>query len=236
MKNAKKVLLLVLCAVLLVGASVMGTLAYLTSEDTVVNTFTVGDVVIYLDEEDIDNSQTKYTHDALLNEGRDLYNNYTGDNKLIPGRTVTKDPTVWVKEGSEPAYIRMLVTVGGYDQLASAFEGTEYVENGMVVLSKLVDDWKYETWEFVDFDEDTATYEFRYRPNNGIYVAAADDNDGTVEYAALDYLFKSITIPGTLDNANTAKLANVTITVVAQAIQSEGFNGDANAAWAAFNP
>ena len=42
MKNAKKVLLLVLCAVLLVGASVAGTVAYLTATDSVENTFTVG--------------------------------------------------------------------------------------------------------------------------------------------------------------------------------------------------
>lgn len=234
MKNAKKVLLLVLCAVLLVGASVMGTLAYLTDEDTVVNTFAIGDIVIYLDEEDVDGSKTA-PEGGLLNAGRDVQNEYKDENKLIPGRTVTKDPTVWVKEGSEPAYLRMIVTVGGYDQLASAFEDTDYVEDDMVVLSKLVDDWKYETWEFVGFDKDNATYEFRYRPNNGVYTATADDEDGTVEYDKLDYLFKSITIPGTLDNASTAKLAGVTITVTAQAIQAEGFNGNAEAAWSAFS-
>ena len=48
-----KVLLLSLCAVLLVAASVLGTLAYLTSQDTVVNTFTVGKVKTTLDEADV---------------------------------------------------------------------------------------------------------------------------------------------------------------------------------------
>ena len=50
MKSAKKGLLLTVCALALVVASVFGTLAYLTSEDTVTNTFTVGKVAINLDE------------------------------------------------------------------------------------------------------------------------------------------------------------------------------------------
>ena len=40
MKKTKKALLLSLCAVMLVTASVLGTMAYLTSTDEVVNTFT----------------------------------------------------------------------------------------------------------------------------------------------------------------------------------------------------
>ena len=57
MKKAKKALALVLCAVLLVAGSVMGTMAYLTSKDEVVNTFTVGKVGITLDEEDVDDDE-----------------------------------------------------------------------------------------------------------------------------------------------------------------------------------
>ena len=49
----RKVLLLACSAVLLVCLSVGATLAYLTSNDTVVNTFTVGKVAITLDETDV---------------------------------------------------------------------------------------------------------------------------------------------------------------------------------------
>ena len=42
--RGKKSLLIVLCAVLLVAATVVGTLAFLTDRETVTNTFTVGDV------------------------------------------------------------------------------------------------------------------------------------------------------------------------------------------------
>ena len=50
MKTQAKVLVAALCAVLLVVGSVMGTLAYLTDRQAVVNTFTVGNVDITVDE------------------------------------------------------------------------------------------------------------------------------------------------------------------------------------------
>ena len=86
MKTKSKALLLTLCAVLLVAASVLGTMAYLTSTDTVTNTFTVGKVEIKLDETDVTNP----------NGPRVKANSY----KLMPGTTYTKDPTVTVLKGS----------------------------------------------------------------------------------------------------------------------------------------
>ena len=56
METKNKALLLTLCAVLLVAASVMGTIAYLTSHDAVVNTFSVGSISMSLVEQDVDNS------------------------------------------------------------------------------------------------------------------------------------------------------------------------------------
>ena len=83
MKTKSKALLLTLCAVLLVAASVLGTMAYLTSTDTVTNTFTVGSVAIKLDE-------AKANPDGTLVEGADRVkgNAY----KLLPGHTYNKDP------------------------------------------------------------------------------------------------------------------------------------------------
>ena len=98
MKKTNKVLLLGLCAVLLVAASVLGTVAYLTSSDSVTNTFTVGSVAITLDEQDVDNS----TEGA----DRDQANAY----KLMPGHTYTKDPIVHVASTSEDCYLFVKVT------------------------------------------------------------------------------------------------------------------------------
>ena len=93
MKTRSKALLLTLCAVLLVTASMLGTMAYLTSTASVENTFTVGSVAITLDETDVDNS----TADA----NRDQANSY----KLMPGHTYTKDPTIHVAAASEDCYL-----------------------------------------------------------------------------------------------------------------------------------
>ena len=93
MKTRSKVLSLVLAGTLVVSAGMFGTLAYLTDEDTVTNTFTVGNVQITLDEADVDDS----TPDA----DRDQENSY----KLLPGKTYKKDPIVHVNSESEDSYL-----------------------------------------------------------------------------------------------------------------------------------
>ena len=221
----KKVLALLLAVVLLVGCSVMGTLAYLSSQTQVAkNTFTVGDVVIYLDEKDVDNSETG--GDALLNDGRDWGNEY----HLTPACKHEKDPTVWVKEGSEKSYIRMMVTVTGLDQLKRALP--EYVDATTDVfgLHNVVDGWEDDVWEFVGVVGNV--YEFRYYTT---YTADEDNGDNVDDYEDLEPLFTHIKLPGEgLTNAELAMLEGVEIDVVAHAIQAEGFNGDADAAWDAF--
>lgn len=102
MKTKSKALLLSLCAVLLVVASVMGTMAYLTSTATVTNTFTVGDAVtITLDEVQVNPDGTPVTGAARVTE-----NSY----KLMPGHKYTKDPTVHVTGGE--CYVFVKVTNG----------------------------------------------------------------------------------------------------------------------------
>lgn len=236
MKKAKKVLLLVLCAVLLVGASVAGTVAYLTSTKAVENTFTVGNIEIKLDES---NEATTDTTDRT--EDGNAYH-------LLPNQTYTKDPTVRVKEGSEEAYIRMIVTVSNYDQMLLAFQSEaayddKYivttapgvtVSGSMVVLDNLVDR-NSGAWQCVKFTQDTTantgTYEFRYYP--GAYTATADNKDNVADYDKLPALFTTITIPKEIDNTHLAYLNNTTVTVTAQAIQVAGFNS-VDDAWAAF--
>ena len=103
MKKKTKALMLVLCAVLLVTASVLGTMAYLTSTDQVVNTFTVGKVAITLDEAKVDPDGTAATPAARVKE-----NAY----HLLPGHGYTKDPTVHVQANSEDSFIFVKVENG----------------------------------------------------------------------------------------------------------------------------
>lgn len=227
MKKAKKVLLLVLCAVLLVGASVAGTVAYLTSQDTVVNTFTVGQVQIGLDEADVNDDGTYVTD----HENRVKTNDY----HLLPGMTYIKDPTVTVKANSEKAYVRMLVKVTNIVNLKAVFDDPSYYgTDGTFLLQNLVGGWDPTIWVYEGYtaDGNNGTYEFRY-------FAPVDTLDG--QDLVLDDLFETITIPGEdVDSDNIAYLDYVQIDVVAQAIQAAGFatDGDKTAedvAWEAFN-
>ena len=103
MKSKKKVFMTVLCAAALVVASVLGTMAFLTSKDKVNNTFTVGNVAITLDE-------AKVTDVGNPVEGADRVkaNIY----KLIPGHEYTKDPTVHVTANSEDSWVFIKVEDG----------------------------------------------------------------------------------------------------------------------------
>lgn len=134
MKTKRKALLLSLCAVLLVVASVMGTMAYLTSTpDAVVNTFTVGQVRITLDELDVDNS----TKDAE----RDQANSYL----LVPGKKYTKDPTVHVDPVSEDSYIFVKVENG-----LAAIEADAVAGTGDDAYTKIADQITGHGWTALD--------------------------------------------------------------------------------------
>lgn len=100
MKKMYKGMLLVLCAVLLVAASVMGTLAYLKSETkTVTNTFTVGKVAIVLKEYEI-NNEGKATNTVI-----EANNQTIAGIKLVPKRVIEKHPFITIAQGSEKCYL-----------------------------------------------------------------------------------------------------------------------------------
>lgn len=213
MKTKSKALLLTLCAVLLVTASVLGTMAFLTSNDEVVNTFSVGSVAIKLDE-------AKANTDGSLVEGaaRVKANSY----KLLPGHTYNKDPMVTVLNGSEASYIKMTVTFSKASALDAIFTPTG------ADLTSIFNGYDSANWIYKDNTKDatadTRTYEFWYKETVGAPIADV----------ALDALFDSITVPGTITNEQLATIEGMTITVNAYAIQADGF-ANAEAAWDAFD-
>lgn len=224
MKKSKAILMVV-CAMLLVAASVMGTLAYLTSTDEVVNTFSVGKVKITLDEAKVDDNGKAITGEGAMRVDGNAYH-------LMPGHTYDKDPQVHVKADSDPSYIRMLVTVSDINKLKAAFPADKYADyyaDGIFLLQKLVGGWDNTVWACTSVNDNL--YEFRYvATTDGIYTVPAD---AATEYVNLPELFKTITIPTSVDGTALANLNQVTITVVAQAIQADGF-ATADAAWTAF--
>lgn len=212
MKKSAKVISLMLAAALLVTATVFGTMAYLTSEDQVVNTFTAGSVAIKLDE-------AKANPDGTLVDGADRVksNSY----HLLPGHIYNKDPMVTVLKGSEESYIKMTMTISEADALDEIFtpDGTGFLS---VLGGYDETNWINKGSE-VDTTGNTRTFTFWYKE-----IVAAPDGD-----IQLDALFDTIKVPDELTNEQLAKLQNMTITLNAYAIQADGF-ASAEDAWAKY--
>ena len=84
----KKLIALTAAFLLVIGAAVAGTVAWLTDKtQPTVNTFTVGNI-------DIDLTET------------------TSNYKMVPGQTIAKDPKVSVKAGSEDCWLFVKVEEG----------------------------------------------------------------------------------------------------------------------------
>ncbi len=211
MKRSKP-LVLALCAVLLVVGTILGTVAYLQDTASVVNTFTVGNVHLKLDE-------------AVVNENGEPTGGRTETGNayhLIPGETYTKDPTVTVLKGSEESYVRMMLTLNCASELDAIF-----APNG-AVLTEIFKGYDATKWTYVDVtrgNDNTITYEFRY-----FDTVKPEQNDDLV----LDALFDTVTVPNTMTGEQLATIADLKITVEAHAIQATGF-ANADEAWAAFS-
>ena len=197
---------------LILSTALFGTLAYLTSEAKVTNTFTVGNVELKLDEAIVDeygnpldaedgNIVDKIDDAARTEEGNEY--------KLIPGKTYTKDPTVTVKAGSEEAYVRMLVTVNCADELDEIFAILRAANAKDADLRSIFEGHDETVWMYAgdkrseDENGKYITYEFRYKETVDGVVSIIDDagnvteGDGDVE---LTPLFDSFTLPGLINN------------------------------------
>lgn len=236
MKKPTKVLLTMACAALLVVASVVGTLAYLTDDDTVTNTFTVGQVHIKLDETDVKLDGAKDTDDRVQQN----------DYHLLPGHEYIKDPTVTVLAGSEESYIKMVVTINKTAELDKIF-----ADHADIKLTDVIQGYDSTKWNIQgnggEKDADgNRTYTFYYYKT---VSALEKDNEGNYKDVVLEDLFTNIKVPGVLtneemetlqykitkndDGTTTKTEEKLTITVKAYAIQADGFD-NADAAWAAF--
>lgn len=244
-KTKTKALLMSLCAVLLVAASVLGTMAYLTDSKDVKNTFTVGNVTIKLDEAKVDEMGNLVKNQDGTLADRVTQNEY----KLLPNHTYTKDPTVTVLAPSVESYVRMKVTFNKASALIAMCTDPEYAEDGptgvenafplirmvkfveanaakwdgiipdnMVDTEDMLADAKY-----FDAKNDTLTYYFYYTEP----VAAIDAD------VKLATLFDSIKVPEWATGDQLKALQGFEINVVAEAIQADGFE-NADAAWVAF--
>lgn len=200
-----------------------GTLAYFTDTDNVVNTFTLGNVDIELDEAKVELENGTY----VAKDSRVKSNTYEG---LFANQVVPKDPTV-KNVGNTSAYLRVNLTVdnlgfGNIFGVDAPYEGdpSTITED---MLSNVLVGYDADKWDFTpswSFFDENIKFSFVYTG-----TLAADE---TVT------LFDSFKLPSWLssDSAFTqiASSNGFTMDITADAIQAEGFN-DAATAIAAFD-
>lgn len=206
MKKTKVVLAMV-CAVLLVAASVMGTLAYLTSTATVTNTFTVGNVKLGGDNE-------AGLDEALVNENGQPIDNDTDKNvvekanaprvtendyKLQPGHTYVKDPTIHVADDSDNCYLFVKVENG----IAAIEDSTNNIAAQMAAKG-----WKALGEGY---------------SNIYVYVGTAEGatNPLAVSAGADVVVFEQFKVGDNVSDVSSYK--NAKITVTAYGVQTDGF-------------
>lgn len=193
MKTKRKALLLSLCAVLLVVASVMGTMAYLTSTDEVKNTFIVGNAVkIDLDEADVDENGTPIKDAARVKKN---------DYKLMPGHSYTKDPTVHVDSTSEQCYVFVTVSNG-----ISGIE--ESTATGYKNIATQITDGN---WNLVNADLGL----YVYAKGTDVKTVANAGEDLVV--------FNNFTVKSDADISALQAVKDANITIKAYAVQVDGF-------------
>ena len=220
----KKSLIMLVCTLMIITSVALGTIAYMTDRAGVTNRFTVGNVNITVDETMVDENGNPVA--GQRTEESNVY-------PLTPGATYVKDPTLTVKAGSEPSYVRMVVTVNcmaEIQQIAAQLQ-TLYPEKypSTFGFTDLVTGWNGNVWNFVGMTENavlnTYTLEFRY------YTSVAPTATADV---VLPALFETIRIPAELNYAQTQLLSTLTIDINGHAIQTTGLNS-AEEAWAAFD-
>lgn len=188
----KKSILLAATAVMLVCAmSIGGMLAYFTDTDTKENTFTVGKVEITLTEPKWD--------EAAAEEF----------NKLIPTRTIPKDPTITVAEGSQTAYTFMKVELSeDFADLLQAYATKMKITDPNV----LIDAW---------FTSEVKPKVMEMNLDNRYVVLGVLSPKKAGE--SVTY-FDEVKVPGDVTGDMIDYVNGVyTITITAYAIQAEGF-------------
>ena len=226
--SAQKKLLITLCALLgvvvIVAASVAGTVAYLTSSAAVSNVFTIGKVGITLTESKVNSDGTLVDGGATQVDANTYH--------LVNNKTYTKDPRIIVNSESENSYLFILVRndiekiEDTTDLDARPTIAKQLAKNGWAKYTKASTGWVY-VYIGEDISANIAAENAKTEGSAFEYEAealAANVGPGTYK------LFEEFSIDekSALDTYGAAK-----ITLTAVAIQKAGFETDLEPAWQA---
>ncbi len=222
----------------LIGAIGVGaTLAYFTDTQTVENTITMGNVNITLTEESVDgvsDGAGGYIY-GKLPEG------YDGvlpeiDRPILPGDDLDKRAWVTMEAGTADAHLRMQVTLKLDGDLVTEDNDpdTYSIVSMEAQMEKAVTDANTannvagEAWTFDDSAD--AGWSWTYDANTGQSVGVGYFYCQLPQAAGADIPFmNNFVIPTSWDNAAADK--GFSITLIAEAIQDDYFDVDANGIW-----
>ena len=234
----KKIMALCLCVCMLAITIVSGTMAYFTDVRNQTNTFTAGKVSIALDEAVVEkdaNGNLVAVADTRTHNDQSYH--------LYPAQTVTKDPTIYVQEGSEDAYVaaKITVTSGAEGDIEKILYSTDHY-NHLLDISKII------TGGFAKPNADMKTGHPLFNLNGNGMPVYGDDSysvyqevyeeggvNGNGEYIIYIFvespmsagdnvvLFDNMTIPADWDNGEMAIMNGTSIKVEAYATQTNGF-------------
>lgn len=211
-KKLRRILLTVCSAALLVCVTVGATVAYLTSTDTVTNTFTVGKVAITLDEAKVNNAGTPIDDKGNAVDVTAAKRVKENAYKLMPGHAYTKDPTIHVDSASEDCWLFVKVENGIVD-----------IEDSTNTIAAQL---AKKGWTAVSGAKDVYAYSSIVAGGANIPVFDSFKIDQSVigGNKPVDYVG---------ENKYLGEYTKAKIVVTAYAIQADGFD-DADAAWAAY--
>ena len=199
----KRFVAILLCVTLVALAAIGATFAYLTDTKTVNNTFTMGNVAIKLDETNVNDP----TGDRVTSNTYNVY----------PGAVVKKDPIVH-NTGKNAAYIRATINVENwmnncaayYPEFGIAYPSAGYEQSLLLLVDALGNGWSIvgvETGKPFELGNFSAKFILKY---DGTLASGADTTA----------MFNNVKVPAGIKNGNDFGA----ITVVAQAIQADGFD------------
>ena len=213
-----KTLTLALAAVALVVVSVLGTMAYLTSSAAVANSFTIGNVGIQMYESYVDQNGVKTDANPTGEGARKTCagNEY----KLMPASSYVKDPTVYVNKGSSPSFLFIKVR----NDIRSIEDSYSYTKNGETKSGTMRDQLLDNGFVQHHINDNVIVYVYG-KLVDGVIEPTYVGNEEKDEVIDLFYGFK------VKEGADTAKFGGARVSLVAYAIQANGFEGNADAAW-----
>ena len=192
-------------AVLAAGAS----LAYFTDKtDAANNTFTMGNVKITLDETDLTKDGGSRTPAG---------NTYTN---LYPGMDMVKDPIVH-NTGRNDAWVRVIVRVTNGAAFMDQFKDTQYGQSPLEGLTHGLG----EGWQITASTKDTAANDMVYTIVYNTVLKPGESTPAVFEKLYIPATFGNGEMAAiTYKNANNEAVNGFTMSIHAEAIQSEGLN------------